>query len=173
MVRTTPGEPALLYLVRHADADIRGPGADDHLRPLSQVGQARAGLLADLLRPSAAGRIVSSPYVRCVQTVEPLATRRRRPVVLSDALAEGASIDEILRLLRHLPGGSVACTHGDVLGELARGLDTVDDRVGSISFDKGGFWVVLRDGDGLSLIEQWRAPSGSVENDRVMMYGRG
>lgn len=169
MVRTTPGEPALRYLVRHADAGTRGPGADDHLRPLSPSGHARAHLLADLLRLSAAGEIVSSPYVRCVQTVEPMATRHRRPVVLSDALAEGASIEALLHLLRRLPDGSVACTHGDMLRELTQVIDTPDERGEQISFDKGGVWALSLHGDEVSLVEQMRATCATVDDRHVMM----
>ena len=128
-------------------------------------------MLADLLELPSGGEIVSSPYVRCVQTVEPLAGRHRRPVVLNDALAEGASTEALLRLLRRLPTGSVACTHGDMLEELARVLDDVEDR--AISFDKGGLWVLLRDGDAMSLVEQWRPASRSVEDRPVMMSQRG
>ena len=166
MVRTTPGEPALLYVVRHADAGTRGGGADDHLRPLSSKGRMRARVLADLLELPTGGEIVSSPYVRCVQSVEPLATRHQRPVVLSNALAEGASREALLRLLRRLPDGSVACTHGDMLRELTQVIQTADERVEQISFDKGGVWVLSRHGDEISLVEQMQA---TVDDQSVMM----
>jgi 8-oxo-dGTP diphosphatase len=154
MVRTR----APLYVVRHADAGIRGHDPHDHLRPLSSSGQARAQFLADLLAHASVGDIVSSPYVRCIETVEPLATRRRCGVVLSDELAEGAGIRAILRLLKGLPDGSVACTHGDVLGQLADVLvDTRREHEVPISLDKGVVWVLSRDGDGLSLVDQMPA----------------
>ena len=171
MAPTHPDKHARIHVVRHADAGIRGPGPDDHLRPLSPGGHARAEVLAELLELTSTGRIVSSPYVRCVQTVEPLATRQRRSVELSDILAEGASVEAILHLLRRLPDGSVACTHGDMLGELARVVDTVDGLVGPISFDKGGVWVLSRNGDALSLVEQMRVTSGYVGDRPVMMAG--
>ena len=171
MAPTHPDKHARIHVVRHADAGVRGHGTADHLRPLSPGGHARAQVLADLLDLTSVGRIVSSPYVRCVQTVEPLATRQRRSVDLSDTLAEGASVEAMLHLLRRLPDGSVACTHGDMLGELMRFVDSVDGLVDPISFDKGGVWVLTRNGDALSLVEQMRVTSGYVGDQPVMMTG--
>ena len=67
-----------LLLVRHAHAHARKEwSGDDRLRPLSANGLRQAeGLIAvfgNFARPS---RVLSSPYLRCMQTVEPL---RRRP----------------------------------------------------------------------------------------------
>jgi phosphohistidine phosphatase SixA len=76
-------------------------------------------------------RVVSSPYLRCVQTVEPLADFLGVPVEHDVRLAEGAG-DAGLELLSEQ--GMVACTHGDVVEELlGRGL-------------KKGAAVLLRDG---------------------------
>ncbi len=169
MAPTHPEERARIYVVRHADAGVRGHGPDDHLRPLSPGGHARAAVLADLIELTSASHIVSSPYVRCVQTVEPLAARQHRSVELSDTLAEGASVEAMLHLLRRLPDGSVACTHGDTLAELARIVDSVDGLGGAISFDKGGVWVLARTGDALSLVEQMRVTSRYVGEQPVMM----
>lgn len=60
------------------------------------------------------GRIVSSPYLRCAETVEPLADALGLPVELDDRLAEGAPRLLALSLLAELDGG-LACTHGDVI----------------------------------------------------------
>ena len=149
-------EHARLFVVRHADAGVRGHGHGDHLRPLSNDGRARARRLVDLLDLTSTGRVVSSPYVRCVQTVEALATRYHKPVVLDDALAEGAAIEETLGLLRRLPDGSVACTHGDILERLVSEMDTLRWPVDEISFDKGGVWVLWRHGEMLSIVKQMR-----------------
>ena len=169
MAPTHSEKHSRIYVVRHADAGARGHGPDDHLRPLSPGGHARSQVLAELLELTSASHIVSSPYVRCVQTVEPLSARQRSSVELSDSLAEGASVEAMLHLLRRLPDGSVACTHGDMLGELARVVDSVDGLVGPISFDKGGVWVLTRNGDALSLVEQMRVISEYVGDQPVMM----
>lgn len=120
-------------LVRHASAgdrhDWRG---DDRLRPLDARGRRQAAELAELLGSFGVRRIVSSPYVRCVETVEPLAAALGLAVELDDRLAEGAG-RAALELLAE--NGAVCCTHGDVVEELlGNGL-------------KKGAAVVLRDGE--------------------------
>ena len=158
-----------IYVVRHTDAGVRTDSPDDHLRPLSSTGHAHARILADRAQFASVGDVVSSPYVRCVQTVEPLTARHHRPVSISNSLAEGAPIEAMLRLLRRLPDGSVACTHGDMLQELVGFIDNVEDLGDPIPFDKGGVWVLSRAGDRLSLVEQQRAPRATVDDRTVVM----
>ncbi|GAA3986458.1 histidine phosphatase family protein [Allokutzneria multivorans] len=56
-------------LVRHAESEIPRPGGpDEYHRPLTATGLAQAASLV-LPRPT---RVVSSPYLRAVQTVAPL-----------------------------------------------------------------------------------------------------
>ncbi len=60
-----------VLLVRHAEAEIpRVGGPDEYHRPLSARGSAQAQRLLGLPRPDA---VFSSPYLRAVQTVQPLA----------------------------------------------------------------------------------------------------
>ena len=61
----------MLFLVRHAHSDY-GP---DEMRPLSESGHRAAQRVADLLEDRGVAMIVSSPYTRAVQTVQPLAGR--------------------------------------------------------------------------------------------------
>jgi 8-oxo-dGTP diphosphatase len=103
-----------VLLLRHARAGERAAWTgDDTLRPLDERGLRQALALRDLAQ-RAIGRIVSSPYRRCVETVEPLADALGLPVELDDRLAEGASLQLALALLAELDGG-LACTHGDVI----------------------------------------------------------
>jgi len=103
-------------LVRHASAGDRGDWAgDDRLRPLDAKGRRQAEALVEILLPLGVGRIVSSPYVRCVQTVEPLAVALGLEVEEDDRLAEGAGHAARALLAED---GVVACTHGDVVDEL-------------------------------------------------------
>lgn len=108
-------------LLRHASAgerdDWNGP---DRLRPLDARGLRESAELVELLRPLGVRRVVSSPYARCVQTVEPLAAALGVPVELDDRLAEGSGRAAIALLEED---GVVSCTHGDVIDELLdRGL---------------------------------------------------
>ena len=119
-------------LLRHAAAGDRDHwDGDDFHRPLDARGRRESEALVELLRPFGVRRVVSSPYVRCVQTVEPLAAALGLPLELDDRLGEGegrAALDLIQE------DGVLSCTHGDVVRELVdRGL-------------KKAAAVVLRDG---------------------------
>jgi phosphohistidine phosphatase SixA len=120
-------------LLRHASAGDRDQWTvEDRLRPLDARGRKQAAALVELLRPFGVRRVVSSPYVRCVETVEPLAAALELPVEPDDRLAEGAG-HAAVELVRE--AGVVCCTHGDIVeAVLGRGL-------------KKGAAVVLSDGD--------------------------
>jgi len=109
-----------LVLVRHASAgDRKRWSGDDRQRPLDERGQRQAEELVISLAAHRFERIVSSPYLRCTQTVEPLAHHCGLRVEERDELAEGASRDEALALVEEMRGaGVVLCTHGDVVLEL-------------------------------------------------------
>jgi 8-oxo-dGTP diphosphatase len=109
----------IVYLVRHARAGHRAEWqGDDRPRPLDERGRRQAQALVDQLSDRAFDRILSSPYVRCVETVVPLAEARGLPVEADEALAEGAGVDAALRLLRGAEEAVVTCVHGDVAEEL-------------------------------------------------------
>ena len=103
-------------LLRHARAGERDEWeGDDGLRPLDEKGRRQAQRLVEELVPLGVTRIVSSPYVRCTQTVEPLADALGLPIETDDRLAEGAAREDVEALLRESPASSVLCTHGDVV----------------------------------------------------------
>ena len=68
---------------------------------------------------------MSSPFVRCVQTLEPLAERAGLPIEVDGRLGEGAAFEGVLELLDTLPQGAVLCSHGDVIPE------TIDALIGA------------------------------------------
>ena len=71
------------------------------------------------LEPYAVARILSSPFVRSVETVEPLATARGLEIETTDVLADGAGPGGVRRLLRELAGSPVVlCGHGGEIAEL-------------------------------------------------------
>jgi 8-oxo-dGTP diphosphatase len=134
-----------IYLVRHGKAGDRSrwEGPDD-LRPLSKVGRKQAEKLVEQLADATIDHIVSSAYVRCRQSVEPLAEQRRLPVDLADELAEGASLADALVLIEKVAHeNAVLCTHGDVAGDLIHHLDRKGVPLGDVvKLEKGSTWVL-------------------------------
>jgi phosphohistidine phosphatase SixA len=107
---------ATVYLVRHAKAgERRGFSEPDELRPLSNAGRKQATAIADRLEPKAAGKLLASPFLRCIQTLEALAERLGAGVDTDIRLAEGGAFESVLELLHEVPDGSVLCSHGDVI----------------------------------------------------------
>lgn len=133
-----------LLLVRHAVAlrshDWSKP---DHLRPLTPKGYAQAEALAELLSPYVVTRILSSPFVRCVETVEPLALRLGLPLERRDDLVEGAGASALSALTSMGDGSVVVCSHGDVIPELLD-LLVADEAIGAegLRCAKGSTWVI-------------------------------
>jgi phosphohistidine phosphatase SixA len=129
----------VILLVRHGRAGRRGSGADDSLRPLDEKGRRQAAALAAALGRRPLERIISSPFVRCVETIEPLARATSLTIELRDELAEGASAVAARRLIEQLDGQEAAlCTHGDVIAELIG-----PDRQAK----KGSVWILDPDHD--------------------------
>ncbi len=132
------------YLVRHADAGdkLHWSGPDEQ-RPLSDVGRREADGLVSLLARFPIARIVSSPAVRCRQTVEPLANHRQLQLSLDSALAVGADVDRVVELLVHPDAEGVAwCSHRELIAPLiiklrGRGAPIGDD----VAWSKGSVWV--------------------------------
>ena len=122
-----------LLLVRHASAGKRDRWqGDDRLRSLDRRGAEQAERLVDVLQGHPLRRILSSPYVRCRQTVEPLARSRGLPVEEREELAEGAGLDAMHRLATSL-GAAALSVHGDLVAELLgktrpKGSTTLLDR---------------------------------------------
>jgi 8-oxo-dGTP diphosphatase len=103
-----------VILIRHASAGDRDEWrGDDRLRPLDKRGRKQAERLRDVLLAHDVTRVLSSPYVRCTQTVAPLGL----DIETDERLAEGATPEGTLELLAALDG-AVACTHGDVIESL-------------------------------------------------------
>lgn len=134
-----------IWLVRHAKAGERSHwSGPDRLRPVDERGEKQAHALAGLLEREVFARVLSSPYVRCVQTVEPLAARRGLAVEEHASLAEGAG-SEAVPLLRDLAAsGAVVCTHGDVIPALLDALAAEDGLPlpADARWQKGSAWVL-------------------------------
>jgi 8-oxo-(d)GTP phosphatase len=151
-----------LLVVRHANAGRRSAyKGDDRLRPLSSRGKARAVALVPLLSPYHPERILSSPYVRCRQTVEPIAEALGLSVEPVDDLAEGHGA-EAIRLLERMAGESaVLCTHGDVALELLECLtaESGGDGRATRRLQKGEVWVIESIDGTLTVVDHLRRTS--------------
>jgi len=79
----------VILLVRHASAGDRYAWeGDDSLRPLDERGLRQADELVELLEQYEVTRVLSSPSLRCVQTVEPFAQARGLGIEIRDELSE-------------------------------------------------------------------------------------
>jgi len=133
------------YIVRHAKAGDRDEWeGDDRLRPLNKAGRRQAQALAESLKNERIDKIVSSPYIRCVQTVEPLAAALQLPIEPRKDLEEGAGGESVIRIMQAFKGRNIVlCTHGDVVEELVEQL--IERGLLSrarASNEKGGTWVL-------------------------------
>jgi len=137
---------AAAYLIRHARAGRRSvwKGPDDE-RPLSGKGRQQARSIARLLRSEPITRIVSSPFVRCVQTVEPLAAALGLVVEEDSLLAEGSGIRHVELLARATPDGErlALSSHGDVILGLLGALEAAGVRLDAeVVARKGSTWLL-------------------------------
>jgi 8-oxo-dGTP diphosphatase len=106
-------------LIRHAPAGSAADwNGDDLLRPLDAVGRALAARLPEDLAHFPIRRLLSSPAVRCVQTVAPLAVNRGLLVERRAELFEAGDPAGVIDLMRGVAEPAALCTHGDVLHAL-------------------------------------------------------
>jgi 8-oxo-(d)GTP phosphatase len=178
-----------LILVRHASAGRKKawPG-EDLLRPLDAEGALDAEALADLLACFAPrARVISSPALRCTETVAPYAARFGGSVeamavlnvpgrATDFPLARTDRADTLRHLFRHLVAAGrpvVACLHREnlllALVAACSVLDVPPPAEPDPPLPKSGFWV-LHVGEGeLVAMERYELlgwPSGVTEPAR-------
>ena len=137
----------MLIVVRHAEAGRKGGWGDPDLqRPLSAEGHDQAEGLVVRLDDYPVERIMSSPAVRCVQTVEPLA--RNRLLQVEEVAALGVDADAALVESRFVHGeanNAVLCTHGELIGRLFARLVPAGLAVEEpLLWPKGSAWLLWR-----------------------------
>jgi broad specificity phosphatase PhoE len=156
-----------IYVVRHAHAGSRSAWeGDDAERPLSKKGHRQAATIADHLVDvlpapgSKTIRLVSSPAVRCQQTLGPLARRLGLQILQDVRLAEGRSGYDALELIdelrRHGPRTAVLSSHGDVIPELL-GLLKIDGATfhDPFTWPKGSVWTLAGNGKSWTDARLW------------------
>jgi broad specificity phosphatase PhoE len=134
-----------VLLLRHAHALSRSQWeGDDTRRELSSRGRTQADALVNSLKGYRPKRILSSPFLRCMDTVGPLGAALGVEVEAVDALAEGTD-DEAVELVRKLAGErAVLCSHGDVIPKVLISLVEVEhvDLGPKPRIEKGSVWVI-------------------------------
>jgi len=156
-----------LFLVRHAKAGKRSKWLDDSVnnnddrkRPLDDKGILQAGALADRLADFAPPRLLSSPFVRCMQTLEPLGAILATTVTSDERLAEDNSFEPMLELLESCPDNSVLCSHGDMIPMVVEALERRGMVVtGMRDSRKASVWVLERQNGDIARGHAWPPPT--------------
>ena len=151
----------VIYLVRHAKAGERRVWeGDDEARPLSKHGWKQSEAIAKRLADKGVTSLYSSPYVRCMQTLEPLGERLGVDVQAERRLYEGEPFEPVLELLAEVPTGAVLCSHGDIVPDVIQALARRGMEVQSPpDWRKGSIWVLKRKGDRITKGKVWPPPT--------------
>ncbi len=141
---------AKIYLVRHAKAGERRLWTgDDRQRPLSPKGWKQSELLADRFVKIGVSTLHSSPYLRCVQTLEPLAARLKRSIEIEPRLCEEEPFEPVLGLIAEVADGAVLCSHGDVIPATIMALERRGTEIRTPpDWRKASVWVLRRNKHG-------------------------
>ena len=136
------------YLVRHAKAGDRSRWMEpDELRPLSKPGRRQARALVDLFAGRPLDLVLSSPALRCVETVRPLARDRSLRIEERDELMEGAPLAPFLDLLDGLATEhTVVSMHGDLIPATVEHLEDEGVVLGAgRGWKKSAIWALERE----------------------------
>jgi len=151
---------AVIYVVRHAKAGSRDRwDGEDELRPLSKNGHRQSDALVEPLAAGGASELLSSPYVRCMQTLEPLAERLGVKVFADERLAEGAAFEPALDLVHSAESGAVLCSHGDLIPDLIGALHRRGAHITTAAdWRKASVWVLDRRHGKVETMAVWPPP---------------
>jgi len=146
-----------MLLLRHASAGERlSSPALDRERPLDHAGRADAERLPEAFAGHRLERIVTSPHVRCLETVFPVAATTGLEIELRQELVSDVSIHSVLALLDELPAASLVCTHREVIERLFQGR---------VQCEKAAAWLLERRDDGWIPVAYLPSPA-SLERAR-------
>ena len=96
-----------------------------------------------MLRHRGVNRLITSPYVRCFETLLPLSEKLGVPIEPHQALAEEASYSEVVKLVDEVRGDRVVlCSHGNIIPAALQHLErTGTQMVDPFDCKKGSTWV--------------------------------
>lgn len=150
----------MLYLVRHGKAGSRHDfSGDDRMRPLTAAGQRQARALAPKLTAAGVHTFLSSPFLRCIETLQPAAQDVGSTVEIDKRLAEGGSGIDVIELMSVLPDGAALCSHGDVIPDVIAALERRGCEIMTApDWRKGTVWVIGRDDGRYTTAHVWPPP---------------
>jgi phosphohistidine phosphatase SixA len=133
-------------LIRHADAGVRAEWhGSDEWRGLTDVGHSQARAVAELLWDLPFLRLLSSPSLRCRQTLVPLALAQGLDVEPASELGAQMEAAAVLDLLTDpRTESSVLCTHREILQSLFGVLPTTDPAIAGVQnpMDMAAVWIL-------------------------------
>ncbi len=153
-----------MLLVRHGHAaSKREWQADDKIRPLDEQGLVEAEALVPFVASLAPARILSSPFLRCTQSMGPLSQALGLEIENSASLtpeAGTAARKLVLGVSAHASGPVVVCTHGEVIHDLQSNLGkhAPSNFNAQAQREKGSIWVLERS-SGRFVSAHYMAPS--------------
>jgi exopolyphosphatase/guanosine-5'-triphosphate,3'-diphosphate pyrophosphatase len=116
------------------------------MRPLTGSGRAQAETIAERLAEAGVHRLLSSPALRCRQTLAPLALATGLPIEIDDRLDEGCDETKTVELLALLRSRvAVVCSHGDQVGAMLERVRSEGAELDEEPLcEKGSIWTVER-----------------------------
>lgn len=140
---TVAQEDVVVYLVRHAER--AEDGTNDP--PISEAGQARARLLAEMLKDAGVTHIHSTDYERTRQTGRPLSDASGIEMTSYDP----RDLDGFAAHLRATPGRHLVLGHSNTTPALVQALGgSPGEPIDEFEYDR--LYIVVVDHDGVSSI---------------------
>lgn len=134
-----------IRLLRHALAERRADWEDDdRLRPLTKKGRRQVAEITASLVDAGIERVISSPFLRCIETAKPLAKRIGVKLEIDERLGEevepGSAFDVVTEMIGY---NAVLCTHGEpiaqTLNKVRKRGAVLDSRM---NLAKGSIWEI-------------------------------
>ena len=159
---------AVIYFVRHAKAGERRLWeGDDVDRPLSKTGWKQSTAVARRLAKKDVAALYASPYIRCMQTLEPLGDLTGLKVQADRRLFEGEPFEPVLDLLNEVEDGAVLCSHGDIIPAVITALVRRGMEVETPpDWSKASVWVLRRKGSSITKGKVWPAPKLAAKSTK-------
>ena len=149
-----------LVILRHAKAVKRSDftGKHDSDRPLSGRGRRQAKIIAEALEAYGIEQVISSPMLRCQETVKRFVKQLSTTPILIDAISESGyeqnpqHLDPAIELAMKDPAPTVLCSHRPVLDAILEAVATAGgispaertEGIWSTKLSPGSFFVAHR-----------------------------